>query len=298
MPTTHRTPPIQYLTAFVAAAKNNSFKVAAEELNVTPSAVSQQIKALEQHLGLLLFSRKKRSLTLTNAGNDFYQLAAKTINGYKSAYSQFAEHYFSSTLKVSMIPYIANQIVIPRLHQFQERFPNLDLVVETGMQIEDLASTELDAAIRFGVPPWGDYQAEKIARAKSSLVATSGYFDQHPINSLSDWEQQTLIHIRTHVNDWQRFMDHINFQFKPKKALYFDSYEAGIKAAEAGLGIAFGVFPISSCAISEGRLTTLSDQFISMKEAFYLVTKPNQAKQHSYRALLDWLKILFNQTDD
>lgn len=296
MPTTHRTPPIQYLTAFVAAAKNNSFKVAAEELNITPSAVSQQIKALEQHLGLSLFCRKKRALTLTNAGNDFYQLAAKTINCYKSGYSRFAEQFFSSTLKVSMIPYIANQIVIPRLHQFQERFPNLDLIVETGTQIEDLASTALDAAIRFGVPPWGDYQVEQIAPAKSSLVASRDYFDKHPINSLSDWEQQTLIHIRTHVNDWQRVMDSINFQFKPKKALYFDSYEAGIKAAEAGLGIAIGVFPISNQSISEGRLITLSDHYIPIKEAFYLVLKPNQAKLDSYQELAHWLREIFNQT--
>ena len=150
----HRMPPIQYLPAFVAAARHTSFKRAAAELNVTPSAISQQIRNLEDHMGLALFSREKRALRLTRSGEDFYQITKKLLSGYESGYAQFMSEHCSSTLSVSMIPYVANEVVIPQLHDFQQQYPDLNLVVQTSMQLESLEFNEIDAAIRFGVPPW------------------------------------------------------------------------------------------------------------------------------------------------
>ena len=118
---------------------------------------------MEGHIGLALFSREKRELRLTRAGEDF-----------------------SSTLKVSMISYVANEVVIPQLHDFQQQYPDVNLVVQTSMQLENLESQDIDTAIRFGVPPWAGYDVE-------------------------------LIHIRSGVNDWERFMDSIGFYLVLKK---------------------------------------------------------------------------------
>lgn len=293
MPTVHQTPPMQYLPAFVSAARHCSFKIAAKELNVSPSAISQQIKSLESHIGVSLFSRKKRELQLTKAGERFYKMTQKILTSYESGYSQFVGEFFSSTLKVSMIPYIANEVVIPQLYDFQQQCPDLNLVVQTSMRLENLESEELDAAIRFGRPPWENYDAELICQATSGLLATATYFNQHPIKTLEDWQQQTLIHVRSHTNDWQKFMSSINFQFTPKKELYFDSYGAGLRAAEEGLGIVMGVFPISNIKIRCGQLSALSKQFAPIEEAFYLVTKPNDSKRESYQELLSWLRGVF-----
>jgi len=295
MSNTPRMPPIQYLTAFVASARHSSFKVAAGELNVSPSAISQQIKTLETHIGLSLFSRKKRELRLTKAGESFYQIAEKTIKSYETGFAHFVEQNFSSSIKISMIHYIANEVVIPQLHHFNENYPEVNLVVETSADIEKLEPGKLDAAIRFGVPPWGDNNIELISNVQTNLVAAKDYFDKYPIKTISDFQKQTLIHTRTQVNDWQRFMDNTKYQFKPKKELFFDSYDAAIRAAEEGLGIAIGVFPISNNKIREGRLTTLSDQFFPIEEAFYLVTVPNIYKRESYRILLCWLKEIFSE---
>jgi len=288
-------PPIQYLTAFVASARHSSFKVAAGELNVSPSAISQQIKTLETHIGLSLFSRKKRELRLTKAGESFYQIAEKTIKSYETGFAHFVEQNFSSSIKISMIHYIANEVVIPQLHHFNENYPEVNLVVETSADIEKLEPGKLDAAIRFGVPPWGDNNIELISNVQTNLVAAKDYFDKYPIKTISDFQKQTLIHTRTQVNDWQRFMDNTKYQFKPKKELFFDSYDAAIRAAEEGLGIAIGVFPISNNKIREGRLTTLLDQFFPIEEAFYLVTVLNIYKRESYRILLCWLKEIFSE---
>ncbi len=290
-----RLPPIQYLTAFVASANHRSFKVAAEELHVSPSAISQQIKTLETYVGLTLFSRKKREVQLTKAGEDFYQVAKKTIRTYEVGYAQFGSQYFSSSITISMIPYIANEVVIPQLSSFHEVYPDFNLLVESSAKLENLEPGKLDAAIRFGIPPWGDYDVALISNVKTNLVASKDYIEKYPVICLSDFKNQTLIHIRSQVNDWQRLMDHMNYQFTPKKELFFDSYDAAVRAAEEGLGIAIGVFPITKRMVSEGRLSLVSERFMTIQEAFYLVTPVNTYKEKSNQIILAWLKTLFNE---
>ncbi len=290
----HRSPPIQYLPAFVAAAGHNSFKMAANQLNVSPSAISQQIKVLERHLGLALFSREKKQIRLTMAGISFYKVAQMTLNHYEAGYSQFVEQHTSPTLKISMIPYIANEVVIPKLDDFQQQHPNINLVVQTSTQLENLQEQDIDAAIRFGVPPWPEHNVSLISPAQSCLVASPAYLAAHPINNPNDWQQQTLIHSRTHVNDWQRFTDNMQLNLKQNRQLYFDSYDASIRAAEEGLGIAMAVLPISNPKLTQQKLTTFSKTPFPLNEAFYLVTNPNEGKQHNYQALLSWLTALFN----
>ena len=293
MSSNQRMPPIQYLAAFSAAAHHNSFKLAAQQLNVSPSAISQQIKSLESHIGLPLFSREKRSITLTPAGESFYQLALQTLNQYEKDYDQFTQQYFSSSLTISMIPYIANEVVIPRLHEFHEQFPALNLIVQTSMHLENLALQELDGAIRFGVPPWGHNHVYLISKASTSLMASQDYLDKHISTKPINWSEQTLIHSRSDINDWQRFMSESHLDVTPKKELYFDSYDAGIRAAEEGLGITIGAFPISNNTIKEGKLVALAKQPIAMKEAFYFVCTPNINKQKHYDIVLKWLRTLF-----
>ena len=293
----HRLPPIQYLTAFVAVARQGSFKQAAATLSVSPSAISQQIKTLETCVGLRLFSRQTKNTKLTKAGESFYQIAEKTISCYELGYGHFIEQHFSPSLKISTTSYIANELLIPQLQNFHECNPELNIVVEASMQIQNLEFRDLDAAIRFGIPPWGEDSAELITKAHSNLVANAEYIRKHPLKNEADWQHQTLIHIRTDVNDWERFKNIAQLQFTPKRELFFDSYDAGIRAAEEGLGIAIGVFPLSNIKISTGRLMLLSDRYSSIEEAFYLVTKQNEYKQESYRALLRWLKGIFGETE-
>ena len=292
-------PPIQYLVVFAAAAKLCSFKLAAEELNVTPSAVSQQIKNLESYVGLTLFSREQRVLTLTTAGEDFYKISERTLRQYERGFNEFSDKYLSPSIKISMIPYMANEVVIPHLQEFQQAYPLIDLVIETSAQLEDLHATEFDAAIRFGVPPWGDLETQLISSARSGLVASDEYIRRHPFHAESirnqdEWKNQTLIHSRRQVDDWQRYRQDIGFDFEPKQELFFDSYDGAIRAAEEGLGIAIAGFPLSQHKLKSGRLSLLFDRSTRLKEGWYLVTKDNESKAESYRCLLLWLQGIFS----
>lgn len=294
-PKAHRPPPIQYLAAFESAARHCSFKTAGEELNISASAISQQIKALENFLGLSLFERKPREVKLSGAGYSFYQVAEQTLNQYKTGFSQFSERYHSSTLRISTESYVAHEIIIPRMQDFSERHPYIDLVIETSMKVEDLANSDLDAAIRFGLPPWPNYQAELLCKAQSNLVASKAYLEEHPLKQAEDFEHQTLLHTRSDINDWQRVINLFSVTEPPAKEFFFDSYSAALRAAESGLGLAIGLTPSINKPLREGKLVAVSKQHMPLQEAFYFVSKPNESKAASYYALHQWLIEIFSQ---
>jgi len=291
-----RLPPIQYLVAFSAAAKTCSFKLAAQELSITPSAISQQIKSLESHLGLVLFNREKRELKLTHAGEGFYKVAEKTLSQYEEGFGDFSSQYLSPTLKISMIPYVANEIVIPNLQSFQKQYPNIKLIIETSTQLENVQSGELDGAIRFGVPPWGALQADLITSVRSGLLASDNYLADTPLQKKEDWKNQTLIHSRSQVNDWQRYMQDTGYVFEPKSELFFDSYDAAIRAAEEGLGVVIAGLPLAQHKLKSGALKLAFNRSVLLKEGLYLVTKDNESKQESYQCLLNWLRAILAST--
>lgn len=288
-----RLPPIQYLVVFATAARLSSFKLASQALSITPSAVSQQIKSLEGHVGVTLFNREQRALKLTLAGEDFYRVADRTLRQYEQGFTQFSSQHLSSALRVSMIPYVANEVLIPHLHEFQQAYPGIRLLIETSSEIEDLHCSELDAAIRFGVPPWGDLNAELICQVKSGLVASEQYLREFPMGHSQDWSQQTLIHSRNQVNDWQRYMEETGIHFEPKNELHFDSYYAAMRAAEEGLGIMIAVFPLSQHSINSGELVMLFEHTALLPEGLYLLTKDNERKSANYKCLLKWLQAIF-----
>jgi len=283
-------PPIQYLTAFEAAARLSSFKLAAHELNVTPSAISQQIKSLETQLGKPLFDRSQRQLKLTQTGNEFFTVAQQTLRTYAESYHGFIKAQQKSALVISMMPFIANEIVIPRLADFQQQHPDIELIIDTNMKKADFSDGQIDAAIRFGIPPWAGLEAELICEATSALVATEAYFEKHPLTNKEDWSHQTLIHCRKNIDDWQTLRDLIGHQFEAKAELKIDCYESGMKAAEAGLGLAMGIFPITQQKVESGKLKMLTDKTYPSEESFYLVTQSNSEKSTEIKIFKQWLK--------
>jgi len=282
---------LQYLVAFEASARHASFKAAAEELHITASAVGQQIKSLENHLGLDLFFRKTRQITLTLAGESYYKVAVNTLSHFDQGLEEFSERFYSSTLKISMSPYVAHEVVIPRLHEFQSDYPNLTLIIETSMEIQDLTGTDLDCSIRCGVPPWDHCDAVLISEMKSNLVASKEYLDGNPIVNISDLEGQSIIHFRDNGRDWQAARE--AFKFTPGKEIFLNDYPSSLKAAEQGLGIAMGFFPVLNGSVNNGTLQPLFPNHIPTGMSYYFVFKGNAVKQKNYELLCGWLQDIF-----
>lgn len=285
-------PPIQYLPAFVAAAQLGSFRAAAQQLNVTPSAISQQIKSLEQRIGLSLFSRQGKELQLSQAGEEFFSFAAHSLGHYQQGWEGFAEQFLSPQIRISMTDYVANRIIIPRLADFMEH-SGIPLEIHTSSRNQNLQANTLDAAIRFGTPPWPEHHARVICDAQVAMVASPEYWRQHPLTCRQHWQHQTLIHARRVTNDWQRLEQSQGYTITARQQLMFDSYETAIEAAKAGLGIMLASFPTSNQELRSGVLQAHSEKRFSSGEHFYLITKPNDHKEKRYQQLFSWLSAVF-----
>ncbi|OUR93445.1 hypothetical protein A9Q81_15315 [Gammaproteobacteria bacterium 42_54_T18] len=289
-----RPPPIQYLAAFEAAARHNSFKSAAKELNVTASAISQQIKSLEEYLNISLFERGARGITLSKEGASFYLVSKQTISTYQTTYAEFIRQFDTHFVRISMIPYIANEIVIPRLHTFSDIHPDINILIETSMAVQDLSGSEIDCALRLGVPPWSGCDHKLISTVSSNLVVSPGYFEKHPTITLDNFDQHTIIHTRPDVNDWQRVKAIFSIDKSPAKELHLDSYGTAIKAAEEGLGVAIGLIPTINKALLSGKLITYSEQNVPIDEGYYLVTKKGMIESPEYLSIYNWVVSIFN----
>ena len=143
-------PPLNALHTFEVAARYLSFQQAAEELNITPTAVSHQIKVLEDHLGVSLFRRRPRPLALTEVGQLLYPAVNKSLDATAAAIAQLTQVSESTTLTVSVTTVLAAKWLVPRLAEFQRTHPEIDLRLQTSNDVVDLHRQTVDVAIRYG----------------------------------------------------------------------------------------------------------------------------------------------------
>ncbi len=292
----NKPPPIQWLPAFESAAKQLSFRKAAEELCVSPPAISQQIKSLEEHLGIKLFIRNGRSLKLSAAGAYYYQVASKTLDEHRKGYYHFERTFKNPTLYVSAPIFVAQELLIPHYNDFKTYAPNTDLRLITGNEFVDFREENIDAAIRFGPGPWQDLECHLLQEVELKIVGSPKYFDQHRLSSeqqLSSkaFEEHCLISIYEDLRDWQTLASDL----KPSKKLICDSYLSVIRAAEEGLGLAIALCPITQKRIDDGKLLSLHSPPLSTHYAYWLVSPKNHSQKKSIDALLRWLTSLFNK---
>lgn len=291
-----KAPPIQYLKTFVIAAKHMSFKEAAHELHLTPSAISQQVRSLEKQLLLPLFNRDKKQLSLTRAGVRFLSLAEHVIQEYEVGFQQFIKHQQKQPFKVSCTTYLANQYLIPNLASFNQDHPKMKLALQSTEQYLPLEKHGLDAAIRFTAKP--DANAQLISPAYLVLACSPDYSNNNDVQGEINWSAQSLIHCRPEHDDWWHFLHSqtalTRMEYEAIEQHHFDSYEAGIQAAKSGLGITFATLPLAQHEIEKGELLTLAGIKFKLDESFYLITRNQTHHGKEYRALLDWIKTLLN----
>lgn len=289
-----KAPPIQYLKTFVMAAKHMSFKEAAFELYLTPSAISQQIKSLETHLSTSLFNRDKKQLTLTSAGSRFLSLAEHVIQEYETGFQDFISSQKKQPIKLTTTTYLANQYLIPNLASFHNTNPNIKLALQASESYVSLEKHALDAAIRFTAKP--DANARLISPAYLALACSPDYFERKELADEINWQIQSLIHCRPEHDDWWRYFKSetklTHAEYKTIASEHFDSYEAGIQAAKAGLGITLAILPLSKHELEKEELIALSGTKIQLEAAFYLITREKTQRHQESDALFTWIKAL------
>ncbi len=283
-------PPLNALRAFEAAARHLSVKKAADELCVTPGAVSQMLKALERDLGVMLFRRANRGIFLTAVGQDYLPAVRNAFRQIAEATRRIAIAADTGILTVSTTPFFAGAWLVPRLQAFHDANPDIDLQVVTSDALTDFSRDGADVAIRHGLGRYPGLASERVVAveivpvAAPTLVAKFGA--PADAAALAGWPQ---------VHDAERKGWHLWFQAQgiddigPPRGAAFDDSGLLLKAILAGQGA--GLLPAAMVArdIAEGRLVKLAEVGLIEAFAYYLVYPEINRERPKVAAFREWI---------
>ncbi len=283
--------PLHTLPTFRAVAKLANLRAAAEQLHLTHSAVSQQIKLLEDQLGFRLFDRRGRSIVLNGAGAALLKSVEVALDQLEdgqraaSAAASGTEH----RIRITLLPSFANRWLLPRLASWRERYPHIGIELNTSQQIVDLAREGLHAALRQGSGQWRGLSAERLI--DSPLIALGSPAAAHRLlgsgpKALAD---EPLL---GSPSLWARWFELSGLRVRINPVATFNDAGLMLQAAEQGLGLALARELFAADALRDGRLVRLSLRALPDDEAyaFWLVYPPTLVDWPPLVALRAWLK--------
>ncbi|MFM7403222.1 MAG: LysR substrate-binding domain-containing protein [Erythrobacter sp.] len=290
-------PSIDLLRSFDSTARLLSFTKAAEELFLTQSAVSRQIKTLEDQLGLPLYVRGVRKLTLTEAGRRLAKTVDAVIRQLEATIATLDELEPARTLGISTTVSFAALWLIPRLATFRARNPDVDVRVSATSEVQNIKRERLDIAIRYARPeriPQGTqvlFQEEVFAVCSPGLCADPA----RPLHTPADLQDQVLLHMDDACGEWDWYMWSTWLEsrglsgLRPAGSVRFSQYDQMIQAAIAGQGVALGRHPLIRRLLTQGALVApFAEEHIS-SGAYYLVTEPGSETNPDVLEFKSWL---------
>ncbi|HLO75967.1 MAG TPA: transcriptional regulator GcvA [Magnetospirillum sp.] len=285
----YRLPPLNTLRLFEAAGRHLSFKMAAEELNVTPSAVSHGIQTLEEWLGASLFARNNRSLTLTAAGVAYLPRVREALHLLASATEAVPGRRPSGRLSVSVAPTFGVRWLVPNLPKFKALHPDIEVSLDTSYRPVEFPRDGIDVGIRMGRGDWGDLYALRLT-SESLVPVCSPALAAH-IAAPSDLKGKTLLRVVNVSEDWESWaaqagVDDIDFQ----GALCMDTYQMALEAAAQGLGVAIGRLPLVAADIASGRLVAVLGPPKPCETAHWLVAGRESLVRPEVAAFRNWIR--------
>jgi DNA-binding transcriptional LysR family regulator len=297
MRNSHALPPLDLLVGFEAAARHLSFTKAGEELFLTQSAVSRQIKELEDRLGVPLFERRHRALSLTDAGQQFYASAAQVIATMRSATERLrSQAGRQRPLSVTTTNSFAALWLIPRLAGFTRDHPGVDVRIMAETRVQDLERDGLDLAIRHGPAALAGPNAVRLFGERVFPVCSPKLTKRIPLEKPADLARHVLLqyddpdarHPWLHWKTWlevERIAD-----LKPAGTLSFSGYEQIIPAAVAGHGVALGRTPLVKDLIASGELVAPFKSTADPARAYFAILSREAAGRPEVADFVEWLK--------
>jgi LysR family transcriptional regulator, glycine cleavage system transcriptional activator len=290
---TARLPSLNGLRAFEAAARHLSFTQAATELNVTQTAISHQIKRLEEELGIALFIRKNRSLALTPQARDYLPGVRAAFNDLRLATDRLLRKDDDKVLTISTLASLAAKWLLPRLSTFQEAHPGIDVRITTSTALVDFKSGDVDAAIRYGRGHWPGVRAQWLMADELFPVCSPELLkSDKPLKCPQDLAEHTLLHTSGgYDDDWRLWLTAAGLPagISRQPGLTFDLIFMTVQAAIDGFGVALGRTSYVEGDIAKGRLVVPFKIALPSDAGFYLVSREATADPPKLRAFRQWL---------
>lgn len=289
-------PSLNAVRAFEAAARHLSFTKAAEELFVTPAAVSQQVKALEAHLGQPLFRRLNRAMALTDAGRLLLPGFSAGLDEIAQAVRLLRAQAEHGPLDVNTSPAFASKWLIPRLDGFRQQAPEVEVRITASMELVDFDRDEVDVAVRFGAGEYAGLAAEWLMGEEVFPVCAPALLDgEHPLKEPEDLRFHLLLHDGTRqlgdlTPDWSMWLqaagvDSVN----PNYGMTLRPGSMVVEAALEGQGVALGRRSLVAGDLATGRLVRPFALSLPITFSHWLVYKPEALKRPKIKAFRDWI---------
>jgi LysR family transcriptional regulator, glycine cleavage system transcriptional activator len=294
-PTSSRLPPLSTLRVFDAVARLDSLKEAAEELRLTPSAVSHQLRNLEEHLGVSLLRRRSRGVELTEAGVQFAAHIATAFREIHHAVRTVRQDKESSVLRVSTAPVFATELIMPNLHDFERRYPAIQLRLEMSETQTDFDTESIDAAIRLGpATPTSLYTEELLDISSISLFCSPKLMEgPNALREIGDLQRYALVSLSNQPSlssmwrQWVHAADRVGL--KPARELRFDTFIGALQAAESGLGLVLAPHSLVARQLQEGRLAMPFKIFTPLPWAYRFMCRRGQERLAKVDAFRRWI---------
>ncbi|MBL0796116.1 MULTISPECIES: transcriptional regulator GcvA [unclassified Pseudomonas] len=288
-----RLPSLNGLRAFECAARHMSFTRAAEELNVTQTAISHQIRRLEDELGVRLFMRLKDGLALTEEGNAYLPGIRSAFLELRYSTEKLLESSNNSVLTISTLVSVASKWLLPRLPSFREAHPDIDVRISASTEWVDFRKGGIDAAIRYGDGNWPGLRADWLMADEIFPVCSPPLLTgDKPLNTPADLAHHPLLQVSgVTANDWNDWLHAAGQPPLTAKGprLTFDLAMMAVQAAIDGQGVCIGRSTYVDDDLRAGRLVAPFDLRLKSASGFYLVTPHDQAESKKIVAFRGWL---------
>lgn len=278
------------LRTFVVAAEHESFRDAAERLFVTASAVSHQIRNLEEELGKRLFDRNGRAVRLTEAGDALYRDISPLVREIDLAASRHRMEITPTTLSISVQPFFASELLVPRLPQFRERHPDINILMDTSDESPEKHPSKVDVSIRIFRSPPEHFAADRLFPLRLVPAGTREFHERLKVQDREIVSDFPLIVHGTRPKAWQNWSRSSGIALpKVTTSLQLDSMIAVARAAERGLGAALVPRQLSDGWFRSGSLVPLFPHELTMKDSYYFVCRQDDADDKNVRLLREWV---------
>jgi DNA-binding transcriptional LysR family regulator len=291
-----RLPPLDLLAAFEAAARHLSFTKAAEERFVTQSAMSRQMRALEDALGAPLFRRGHRALVLTDDGERLAQAVRVALAEVREAVLSIRSPRTREVVSLTTTPGFASLWLIPRLADFLRQHPQVDVRIDATLQKRELAAEGFDLAIRYARRT-GDAALSLFHESTLPVCSPRLVRDRsRPLRHPSDLQHHTLLEVMVPRGagvplEWEPWFEATGLSaLQPAARLSFNNYDGAIAAALAGQGVALGRRPLIDALLKSRQLVApFKGDAIASERSYFLVLDPLAQRRPAVQALQDWL---------
>ncbi|MCC3861199.1 transcriptional regulator GcvA [Pseudemcibacter aquimaris] len=289
--------PLNALRAFDAAARHLSFKKAAEEISVTPAAISQQIRTLEDYLGVQLFVRDKQVLRLTKPAERALPSLEEAFKNFEITVGIMQESEKDNDLRLTLSPSFASKWLIPRLGRFQEEYPEIAVRVSASMEIINFRNSDFDLAVRYGRGNYPDLYVEELMKEEVYAVCSPDLVTgDDSIKTYEDLKDVTLIHDDSSLEDescpkWDMWLKAVGVTLpENSKRLHFNTTQLALEAAVAGRGVAIAKGTIAKDDVDKGKLVKLFCRAQPVDFAYYIVCPEAKKDIPKIKHFISWLR--------